>query len=458
MLLENYPKYSTAFYLMGCIFEKQGEITEGIEYFNKAIDIDTNNVYALFSRGACYNMLGNYEKAIEDYSLALEKDSNRNSRKTMLRNIGKVLGLNNENSLTTHSTNINNMNLSVNPFNDEKSSLDINNSSYLNLNNSKNIESINLDNEMNKYINNQLRDIISSSAQAIPSNMFFDKISSDNNSNNNNTKYKNSGLDYKQILNVNGNKENTNNLFSHGNAKNNTLGNNSLNNTNLYNQNSNNSLHNTNLNFYNQKNDSINSNNISNSILNNRLKGGKLDSNVYSNFKESARNKKNGNNDFINPDDKVNNNFNLLKNKKFDLNSILSQNLNPDDIDNLINNIKNNDTNNKNNSEILENLKYYRKDNSNYQVSEVSSELIQKNYEENNFDNKLNKNNELLNKSVNVRSKISGKSLYNYPKKQSETNIHETNITNDFKSGNIRTNSSIISKNSVEKRDKSILF
>ena len=75
--MDNYPNNSTAFYLMGCIFEKKGDIKGGIEFFSMAIDIDPNNVFALFSRGACHNMEGNYEQAISDYSLALEKDSNR---------------------------------------------------------------------------------------------------------------------------------------------------------------------------------------------------------------------------------------------------------------------------------------------------------------------------------------------------------------------------------------------
>ena len=44
--MDNYPNNSTAFYLMGCIFEKKGDIKGGIEFFSMAIDIDPNNVYS----------------------------------------------------------------------------------------------------------------------------------------------------------------------------------------------------------------------------------------------------------------------------------------------------------------------------------------------------------------------------------------------------------------------------
>ena len=448
MLLENYPKNSTAFYLMGCIYEKKEEITQGIEYFNKAIEIDPNNVYALFSRGACYNMLGNYEQDIDDYSLALEKDSNRNGRKTMLRNIGKVLGLNNNENYNSNYAN-NNMSLSVNPFNDEKSNLDINNSSYLNLNNSKNIENLNLENEMNNYINYHLRDIISSSAGAIPNNLIFDKL----NVNDSNSKANNS-----HFLNINKSMENNSSYNNNGN----TNGNFNITNNGTISNNNHSNLRNTNLNFYNGKNETNNnsSSNNNNGILNNRLRGSNLDSNIFNNFKESARNKQNANNDFISPDDKLTNNFQGLNNKNINLNGLLSQNLNPTDIDNLIFSIKNNNLS-KANSGILDNLKLLNNN------KLPNSEFLQKNSDENssyNSNNKLYNNNDsniinsnnILNKGGNGISKLANKSLNTYPKNQSGTNLpHEMNT--EIKA-NVKTSASILSKNSVDKRDKSKLL
>jgi hypothetical protein len=459
-LLENYPKNSTAFYLMGCIYEKKGGLAQGIEYFHKAIEIDPNNVYALFSRGACYNMLGNYEKAIEDYSLALEKDSNRNGRKTILRNIGKVLGLNNENLLTTNSINFanNNMNLSVNPF-DQKSNLDINNSSYFNLNNSKTIENLQIENEMNNYINYHLRDIITGSAGAgITNNILIDKFDLNGNT------WKNIAALNKSI---NNNQNQGYNGISNGNGNN--YNSNNFNNDQNYNSNNNNSnLRNTKLNFYNEKNDSNNSRNVnSNNITNNRLKGGKLDTNIFSGFKESARNKQNGENDFISPDDKINENLKFLNNKNNNLNSLLGQNLNPSDIDRLIFSLRNNNLN-KANSGIFENLKLMGKESDANNIN--NSEFLQKNSNENyiyNSNHKLNNKNSnnnynkavnnlsKNNKGGNGKSKIANKPLNTYPKNQSGTNLpHEIN-NNDHILGSVKTSVSVNSKNSVDKRDKS---
>jgi hypothetical protein len=72
-------------------------------------------VNALLSRGACYNKLGNYQKAIDDYSIALEKDSLRTDKKTLMRNIDRVLGLKKENQadksvLGSNQTNVNTTN------------------------------------------------------------------------------------------------------------------------------------------------------------------------------------------------------------------------------------------------------------------------------------------------------------------------------------------------------------
>jgi len=106
---------STAFYLMGCIYEKLNMPEKAIDSYNQAVEIDPNNVNALLSRGACYNKLGNYQKAIDDYSIALEKDSLRTDKKTLMRNIDRVLGLKKENQadksvLGNNQTNVNTTN------------------------------------------------------------------------------------------------------------------------------------------------------------------------------------------------------------------------------------------------------------------------------------------------------------------------------------------------------------
>ncbi len=94
-------------------------------------------------------MLGNYQKAIDDYYLALEVDS---KRKTVYRNIGRVLGLNTESGETDRTIS-----------ND-------NNQSYISNNN------LNIDGEINHYVYKQLNDL------AIRSSSFeANKIKSDGN-------------------------------------------------------------------------------------------------------------------------------------------------------------------------------------------------------------------------------------------------------------------------------------
>ena len=68
------------------------------------MELEPNNVNALFSRASCYNKLGNYEKAVDDYYLAIEKDTLNIGRKPIFKNVQKVLGLNsNENSNKSHN-------------------------------------------------------------------------------------------------------------------------------------------------------------------------------------------------------------------------------------------------------------------------------------------------------------------------------------------------------------------
>ena len=43
------------------------------------LELDPDHVNAAYARGACENKRGNFAKAIEDYTLALEKDKERSS-------------------------------------------------------------------------------------------------------------------------------------------------------------------------------------------------------------------------------------------------------------------------------------------------------------------------------------------------------------------------------------------
>ena len=84
---------STIYYLMGVISKKEDNLNESIYYLSKSIELDCNNVNALFLRGAILNLQGKFNEAINDYSLALEKDSLKNAKTNVYKNIEKILDL-----------------------------------------------------------------------------------------------------------------------------------------------------------------------------------------------------------------------------------------------------------------------------------------------------------------------------------------------------------------------------
>ena len=75
-----------------------------------SIQKDSNNVNALFLRGAILNLQGKFQEAINDYYLALEKDSLKNTRKNIYKNIEKILGSNgfeeNNESISTNQQSV----------------------------------------------------------------------------------------------------------------------------------------------------------------------------------------------------------------------------------------------------------------------------------------------------------------------------------------------------------------
>ena len=97
---------STAYYLLGVIYKKENKLEKSLEFLTHSIENDENNVNALFLRGAILNLLGKFQEAINDYYLALEKDSVKNTRKNVYKNIEKILGANtydeNNESLSTN--------------------------------------------------------------------------------------------------------------------------------------------------------------------------------------------------------------------------------------------------------------------------------------------------------------------------------------------------------------------
>jgi tetratricopeptide (TPR) repeat protein len=62
--------------LIGICYFKLNKHSNALVYLNKAIDLDPNDVYTLYFRGACKYKLEDYVGAIEDYTKAIELDPN----------------------------------------------------------------------------------------------------------------------------------------------------------------------------------------------------------------------------------------------------------------------------------------------------------------------------------------------------------------------------------------------
>ena len=60
------------FHAQGYAARKRGDYAQAITLYTKAIEIQPMHFKALFNRGFAYDKLGNFEKAIADYSLANE--------------------------------------------------------------------------------------------------------------------------------------------------------------------------------------------------------------------------------------------------------------------------------------------------------------------------------------------------------------------------------------------------
>ena len=58
------------------LFTSLGKYQEAIEWYDKALKIDPNNVFALNNKGLALSNLGKYEEAIEWFDKALKIDPN----------------------------------------------------------------------------------------------------------------------------------------------------------------------------------------------------------------------------------------------------------------------------------------------------------------------------------------------------------------------------------------------
>jgi len=61
-------------FFTGIIYEKMGNLQEGIDYYGKAIFLKSNFLQAYYNRGLAYSEKGEYKLAVADYNKAIELD------------------------------------------------------------------------------------------------------------------------------------------------------------------------------------------------------------------------------------------------------------------------------------------------------------------------------------------------------------------------------------------------
>ena len=151
-IINQNPNSSIAYYLLGIISQRKKNYQQSLFYLTKSIELEPNNVNAIYSRAAVYNELNFFKKAIDDYNLALEKDSlQNNTERNIYNNIAKIIG------------NINDEEENENDFytkSDIELDAEINNYMYnqlkaLSLNNKENVEYEFMDSENNGSKNNR---------------------------------------------------------------------------------------------------------------------------------------------------------------------------------------------------------------------------------------------------------------------------------------------------------------
>lgn len=84
------PNNIDALYLRGCIQQKNSNIQNAIEDFSKVLILDPNHVNAALARASCYNFLGEFDKAIDDYETGLMKDKKRGILRRRLGNVRSI--------------------------------------------------------------------------------------------------------------------------------------------------------------------------------------------------------------------------------------------------------------------------------------------------------------------------------------------------------------------------------
>lgn len=93
-------KVSACLCNLACLYQDNGQYEKAMEYFEKAIDVDSSNAIAFLDRAISYEEMGqeHYEKALADYTMCLEIDpyyaDARQSRAELAIKMYEIFGTN----------------------------------------------------------------------------------------------------------------------------------------------------------------------------------------------------------------------------------------------------------------------------------------------------------------------------------------------------------------------------
>lgn len=86
------PEYSEAWYTLGAIYYRRGQIKRAIQYFQKAVEIKTSFTQAWNQLASCYHTIGDFQRAIYAYKAILTEQPDRSLTWNNLGFTYKTLG------------------------------------------------------------------------------------------------------------------------------------------------------------------------------------------------------------------------------------------------------------------------------------------------------------------------------------------------------------------------------
>lgn len=88
--VENSPRAVKLRIVLGHLLKARGDYDEAFTYYDQAVELDANQPLAWLGRGTVQLLRGERRAAMEDFEVALERESNRQRRQDILRQLGEL--------------------------------------------------------------------------------------------------------------------------------------------------------------------------------------------------------------------------------------------------------------------------------------------------------------------------------------------------------------------------------